>query len=256
MKPTRCTSRPAMAALSCALAALLAGAPALAQDKPAKAKATTAVKPAAATTSKVDPAKCIAGTIATTGQLGELLLFRDSIPVRQLSDATAWITQCDVVLNTASPKDPGSCTHKEPLVGGKRLRISKADDGLALALIDGDGKVFRQGPATLGGSNPAAAGGKDAAWLTMTWQPGSEQEEHYFVMLLDYMSTGLADLRVIPKYYLVEVFNHADWNSPACRKEAPDNEANFKPYSGGSLVAPRAPRQTDSGSGNEPGRTP
>ena len=253
MKPATGKSRWISASLCCALAALLAGTNALAQDKAAQGKAgsRSAGKTATATPASAPGAKCNNSTFATTDRLGELMLFRDVIPVRKLTDASAWITQCEVSLNMGSPSVPSKCSKSTPLLKDKRLFLRKTVDGLVMELRNPNGKVERSGPVTLGGTDPA---GTVATWLTMTWKPGTDDEEHYFVMMPDYAGTGLPNLKSIAKYYLVEAFDSADWKNPDCRSEAPDNQNNFKKYSGKAPMDVNRPKQTDTGSGVEPGR--
>ena len=253
MKANSRKAYPLMLALCATLATALAGTTALAQDKTAKPK-TASSKSSVAVGDKVDSTGCNPATIATTDQLGSLLLFRKGIPVRQLANASAWITQCDAPLNIPPPPDRTMCRQGQQLLQGKSLRISKTNDGLEMTILEPDGKAARKGPAVLGGGDSAKPDGQSAAWLTMTWEVGTDKEEHYFVMLLDYTSTGLPKLNAVPKYYLVQAYNHEDWNKQDCKDESPANQANFEPYPSKSLNATFKVMQTDQGSGGEPGR--
>jgi len=210
--------------------------------------------------------KCDTSQVATTGDVGHNLVFRDKIMIRGIKTNAGWTTACPVPLNLPEPKIGGSACRPHSVLKGKSLKIASVDGKLRMSILDANGKELRSDIAQQWNHDgTTATDGGD--WLELTYKQG-EVEEHYFAMLLDYNGAAIPGLAAIAKLYLVEVFDVPSGTDPLCALEMPgpgnvklvdlDKQKAVKAAAKAKVgeakdSRPMSTRQADAGAGPEPG---
>ena len=211
--------------------------------------------------------QCDPTVVATVNDVGDNLVFRDKIMIRAVKSNDAWATACDVPLRLGEPSIGTTCDHRE-LLKDKKLRIDNVDGKLSVSIRGAGGEEFRAGTTRqwYRDGSPVTDGGD---WLEMTAEVGAN-EEHYFVMMLDYNGAAIPKLAPIAKLYLVEAFAVPQGGNASCTAEMPSSgNVKLLDRAASKATKPSVRKrtaekangkksllilQTDGGVGDEPGK--